>query len=356
MLKDRRQTDRLNLVVSAPSTPVPVSATNSEFGINPPRHDDPLLPILTILALLRMRRGIIFIAWIFQVHLIHFSISFQQHGISLSAPTSTTKLCMVAPFVDDEQTVVIIYHKPPNIVTSHSNNDAAPAASGENARRTVYEDILSLDGYVGGKDGSFEEVTGIQSKLHAIGRLDADTSGVLLLTNDGGLVHHVTNPAANDHSDACITKTYKAVIMGNYETNSIGFQSIREEGVDIGAKYGGMTQPAKNLVVLGYPTAKSTLVSITIAEGKNRQVRRMFHAIRSGVMKLKRTHIGSNLNLEGLAEGEWRLLTDDEVKEGLAWRPRKVIPASRANIGSPSLRRGTNSRTHPRQKNARNKK
>lgn len=231
---------------------------------------------------------------------------------------------MAPRLAEGERTVVILYHKPPNLVTSHSNKDAAPATSGEIARRTVYDDLFSLRGFVGEKRGPFQHITGITSKLHAIGRLDAETSGLLLLTNDGGLVHHVTNPVAHANSDAFLTKTYEAVIMGNYETNSTVLQLIREMGVDIGAKYGGMTQPAKRLEVLGHPTAKSTLVSITIAEGKNRQVRRMFHAIRSGVMKLKRTHIGSSLNLDGLAEGEWRLLTDLEVTESLGWIPKQI--------------------------------
>jgi pseudouridine synthase len=231
---------------------------------------------------------------------------------------------MVTPRSAGERTVVILYHKPPNLVTSHSNNDAAPAASGEQSRRTVYDDVSTLNGFVGDRKGSFAEVTGVSSKLHAIGRLDADTSGLLLMTNDGGLVHHVTNPVAKGDADECITKTYEAVIMGRYENNSTELQKIREKGVDIGAKYGGMTQPAKDLQVLGHPTAKSTLVSITIAEGKNRQVRRMFHGINSGVMRLKRTHIGATLNLGDLGEGEWRLLTDNEIVDCLGWKPRNI--------------------------------
>ena len=232
----------------------------------------------------------------------------------------------MTPRGEGERTVVILYHKPPNLVTSHSSFDAAPASSGEQSRRTVYDDVLTLDGFVGDKKESFAEVTGIKSKLHAIGRLDADTSGLLLMTNDGGLVHHVTNPASSG-SEECITKTYEAVIMGKYFANSTEFQLIREKGVDIGEKYGGMTMPAKDLEVLGYPTAKSTLVSITIAEGKNRQVRRMFHGIKSGVMRLKRTRIGAALSLDGLAEGEWRILTDNECEESLGWKPRRIAVA-----------------------------
>jgi pseudouridine synthase len=251
---------------------------------------------------------------------------------------------MMTPRSASERTVVILYHKPPNVVTSHSNNDAAPAASGEQSRRTVYDNIYTLDGFAGDQKGSFAEITGVSSKLHAIGRLDADTSGLLLLTNDGGLVHHVTNPVANG-SDQCITKTYEAVIMGKYHNNSTELLKIREKGVDIGARYGGMTQPAKDLQVLGHPTAKSTLVSISIAEGKNRQVRRMFHGINSGVMRLKRTHIGSTLNLGDLGEGEWRLLTDIEIVECLGWKPRNI------EVLSPRP-----SESQPRRKNARRRK
>lgn len=233
----------------------------------------------------------------------------------------------------EEKTVVLLYNKPPKLITSHANNDAAPA--GEPVRSNVYDDVTSMAGYVGSSESdSFEEVTGIYSKLHAIGRLDADTSGLLLLTNDGGLVHHVTNPTAHaQHSE--VTKTYEAVIMGHYEDTSDDLEIIRQEGVDIGAKYGGMTQPARHLQVLAHPTTKSTLVSITIAEGKNRQVRRMFHAIRSGVMKLKRTNIGSTLDLEGIEEGQWRLLADDEVEMGLGWNPRKIVSQASGSRDQP---------------------
>ena len=289
------------------------------------------------------------IVWMVHVHFAWLCLSLHQDLISARVgrrpQRCNTKVFMAPRLEEGERTVVILYHKPPNVVTSHSNKDAAPAMSGEITRRTVYDDVLTLCGFVGDKSGSFERVTGITSKLHAIGRLDAETSGLLLLTNDGGLVHHVTNPAAHAHSNAFITKTYEAVVMGNYETNSTDFQLIREMGVDIGAKYGGMTQPAKQLEVLGHPTAKSTLISITIAEGRNRQVRRMFHAIGSGVMKLKRTRIGSSLDLDGLAEGEWRLLTDLEVTECLGWIPKRIVLGhSRANVAPPRQKHSKSSK------------
>ena len=228
-----------------------------------------------------------------------------------------------------EKTVVIAYHKPPNVITSHFDEEALMSTK-SGPRTTVYDDIQSPQGWVGRTTTtvqtktSWKEITGIQSKLHAIGRLDCDTTGLLLLTNDGGLVHHVTNPAAKTLAVKAVTKTYEALIMGHHSDDCPEFQAMRTVGVDIGAKYGGMTQPAIHLTVLDHPTAKTTLVSITIAEGRNRQVRRMFHSIGSGVMQLKRTNIGEHLNLEGLELGQWRVLSDEEVSRALDWRVRTL--------------------------------
>jgi pseudouridine synthase len=239
-----------------------------------------------------------------------------------------------------ERTVVLLFHKPPNVVTSHRCEDA---------RTTVYDEVENMKGFVvtsssssdnttttttststststnsaGSSSSSLEQATGIRSKLHAIGRLDADTTGLLLLTNDGGLVHHVTNPNAPTHNSAqdAISKTYEALIMGHHDEASL--ESLWQ-GVDIGAKYGGMTQPVHALSILDHPTRKSTVVSLTICEGKNRQVRRMFHALGSGVMKLKRTHIGHDLTLDGVEQGQWRLLSDQEIRDSLSWEPKRI--------------------------------
>jgi pseudouridine synthase len=239
-----------------------------------------------------------------------------------------------------ECTVVILYNKPPDVVTSHLSEDFRP---------TVYDDIRSMKGFIKvngtihGAPLTFEQATGIRSKLHAIGRLDADTSGLLLLTNDGALVHHVTNPNALQHrqpNGATITKTYEALIMGHQTDESLGAVRI---GIDIGQKYGGMTKPVHELKVLSHPNHKSTQVSITISEGKNRQVRRMFHAVGSGVMKLRRTMIGDDLTLQGVDEGHWRILSDDEVKKSLNWQPRIIpeeVPSIRSKKGVPFRRDG----------------
>ena len=233
-----------------------------------------------------------------------------------------------------EHTVVLLYHKPVSVVTTHATDDPM-------GRRNVYEEVHSMNGFCGLRAmknaETFETLTGIRSKLHAIGRLDADTSGLLLLTNDGGLVHHVTNKDARSHAKQhTITKTYEAVIMGYHDESSSALDQIRR-GVDIGAKFGGQTLPPSDLHVLGHPSKTTTCVSISLTEGRNRQIRRMFHVVNSGVMKLQRTRIGRDLTLDDLDEGCWRILTDDEIQKSLRWTTRD-LPRPRMNA-SPSPQR-----------------
>lgn len=261
----------------------------------------------------------------------------------------------------NEKTVVLLYNKPANVITSHVSEDS---------RSTVYDEVQSMNGFLIPQDhaprnqnnlssGSFEEVTGIRSKLHAIGRLDADTTGLLLLTNDGGLVHHVTNRNAPTHQENSssfdpITKTYETLIMGHHD--EISLESLWK-GVDIGAKYGGMTRPVDDLQILDHPNHKSTLISLTISEGKNRQVRRMFHSLGSGVMKLKRTRIGEHLTLDGVEENTWRILSEQEIRNYLGWNVQeleqaradptrqKVFPRHQAGSAGKQRRRQTRRNT-----------
>jgi 23S rRNA pseudouridine2605 synthase len=253
-----------------------------------------------------------------------------------------------------ERTVVLLYHKPPQVVTTHASDDPL-------GRRNVYEDVASMVGFVGPRrekppsrsrrrepshsvSSDFQDATGIRpgTKLHAVGRLDADTTGLLLLTNDGGLVHHATNKNARslrrprgsidhdghddaeDETRAAIPKTYEATIMGRHDDASLLLCRVRSrDGVDLGPKHGGRTMPVLDARVLDHPSPSTTTVSVTLAEGKNRQIRRVFHALGSGVIRLKRVRIGSHLTLDGLEpEGSWRVLSDDEVRGSLRWTPR----------------------------------
>ena len=288
----------------------------------------------------------------------------------------TTKTTANNRKIKRERTVVIMYHKPPNVITSHSNADAISKTQIEQTRRTVYEDIYTMKGFVAVADQSktgngmsnFEAATNIHSKLHAIGRLDADTTGLLLLTNDGNLVHQVTNPNAkiDNEQSKSVQKTYEALIMGHHELpeassanndENYPLLTLLEKGAMLSAKHGGQTKPVDDLTILSHPTASTTLVSITISEGKNRQIRRMFHSIGSGVMKLHRVSVGE-LSLAGLASsqttelqvGEWRLLSEDEVRLGLGWECRwldEVSPASQRRRDS-NTRKATKRRRRRR--------
>ncbi|MNY27248.1 Ribosomal large subunit pseudouridine synthase B [compost metagenome] len=134
--------------------------------------------------------------------------------------------------------------------------------------------------------------------LHPVGRLDYDTSGRLLLTNGGDLTLAMTHPRFG------VPKTYDALIEG-HPTERI-LQRLRD-GLRL---EDGYTATAK-VVALGTEGPLSS-VRITIHEGRNRQVRRMFAAIGHPVVRLKRLSVGT-ISLEGLSLGGYRPLTPQEV-------------------------------------------
>ena len=141
---------------------------------------------------------------------------------------------------------------------------------------------------------------GVDARLFPVGRLDYDTEGLLLLTNDGDFAHQCTHPAHE------VEKEYLAVVSGSLEDTEI-------EALRAGVMLDGMkTYPAK--VRVEKRTQRETQLWITIHEGKNRQVRRMIEAVGSSVKYLMRTSEG-NLKLGGLDRGKWRYLTDDELKQ-----------------------------------------
>lgn len=135
-------------------------------------------------------------------------------------------------------------------------------------------------------------------RLYPVGRLDYETEGLLILTNDGDLAFRLMHPMNE------IPKTYMAKIEGTMTEKDLN--RIRS-GIELD---GVLTKKCKAHIV---ETHKDyTKVHVTITEGKNRQVRRMFEAIGRTVMLLKRVQIG-NLKLKGLDRGEVRQLTEDEV-------------------------------------------
>lgn len=138
----------------------------------------------------------------------------------------------------------------------------------------------------------------ISTRIFPVGRLDYDTEGLLLLTNDGDFTYRVTHPKFN------VSKTYIAVVSGGVSPQ--GMAALRK-GVRI-EDY--KTSPA-DVTMLDASGGKTT-IKITIHEGKNRQVRKMFEAIGSKVIALKRLSIGE-IELGNLPLGRWRHLTTHEI-------------------------------------------
>lgn len=149
-----------------------------------------------------------------------------------------------------------------------------------------------------GRDTVMELVSDIPVRIYPVGRLDYDTEGLLLMTNDGDLTYRITHPKNN------VEKTYVAEVTGNITMNTL--VALRN-GVYLD---GVRTAPAK-VEVIG-ATRYGTKLEITIHEGKNRQVRRMFEAVGCIVKKLKRTK-EAGLILGHVPLGHWRKLTESEV-------------------------------------------
>jgi 23S rRNA pseudouridine2605 synthase len=134
-----------------------------------------------------------------------------------------------------------------------------------------------------------------EPRVFPVGRLDADSEGLLLLTNDGDLTHRLTHPSFG------VDKEYLVEVEGEPTRGAL---ARLRDGIDLDD---GPTAPAKIAQLDG------RLLRITIHEGRNRQIRRMCEAIGHPVIRLVRTRIGP-LTDRSLKSGEWRRLTQDEVR------------------------------------------
>lgn len=145
------------------------------------------------------------------------------------------------------------------------------------------------------------ELSGIPFKdMFPVGRLDKDTVGLLLITNDGELSHNLLAPGKH------VDKTYLVHLNDNLSKEMI---EQLEQGVDIGEEK--RTQPA----VLRIDKQDASICHITITEGKFHQVKRMFEAVGRKVIYLKRLSMGSLVLDETLPEGKIRELTEEEADE-----------------------------------------
>ena len=139
----------------------------------------------------------------------------------------------------------------------------------------------------------------ITVRVYPVGRLDYDAEGLMLLTNDGELAHRLQHPRYG------ISRTYEVKIKDVPTDDAL---SPVRKGVKL---EDGITLPAK--VTFLRRTMKNCWLKMTLSEGRNRQVKRMFAAIGYPVMKLKRVKFGV-IGLGNLKRGQYRHLTEDEVK------------------------------------------
>ena len=142
----------------------------------------------------------------------------------------------------------------------------------------------------------------VEQRIFPVGRLDYNTSGLLLMTNDGDFANLMTHPRYK------IEKTYIAKVKGIPSRQDL---KQLQKGVQL---EDGMTLPAKVKFLSANRQKKTAIIEITITEGRNRQVRRLFEHIGYPVLKLKRERFGF-LTLKGLNAGDFRPLTPHEVKQ-----------------------------------------
>ena len=168
--------------------------------------------------------------------------------------------------ISKEDKVYYLLNKPRGVVTTNKD---------EHDRKTVVDLIED------------------ERRIYPVGRLDYDTAGLILLTNDGDFMQKLTHPSYE------IWRAYEAVVKGVPNENQI---AMIEHGVELDD---GMTLPA-HMDVIGYK-GKNARVEIIIREGRNRQVRRMMEKIGHPVLELKRVQMAA-LEIGDLKPGAWRYL------------------------------------------------
>jgi 23S rRNA pseudouridine2605 synthase len=171
--------------------------------------------------------------------------------------------------VSAQPLVYVLLHKPAGVVTTASDPHGRPTVVG-----LVEHEV----------------------RVVPVGRLDADTTGVLLLTNDGPLAHRLAHPRYG------VRKVYEAEVEGSPDAEAL---AALREGVEL---EDGRTAPAEARL------SAPGLVELTLHEGRKHQVKRMLEAVGHPVRRLHRSRY-AGLGVEGLEPGEWRELSAEEVRE-----------------------------------------
>ncbi len=163
------------------------------------------------------------------------------------------------------------------------------------------------------------------SHLFPVGRLDYDTVGLVLMTNDGDLANRLTHPRFG------VPKTYRVLVKGALDDDAV---ADLERGIYLAERKAGATVGAKRTsrveIGLIHQDREGTVLELTLREGRNRQVRRMMAAVGFPVRKLERVGMGP-IRLKGVARGAWRELTRDEV-----WALRRAAGSDGRGGNKPS--------------------
>lgn len=173
-----------------------------------------------------------------------------------------------------EEKVYFIFHKPAQVITTMSDE----------MNRSHVGDF-------------FQEV---EERVYPVGRLDEDTTGLLLVTNDGQLANQLMHPKFE------VDKTYEALVAGYIQDHEL--QALCQ-GIELDD---GWTAPAQAECLKQWTKPAQSLVKLTIHEGRNHQVKRMMEAVGHSVLKLHRSHYGP-LELGTLKEGDYRPIQSDEL-------------------------------------------
>lgn len=178
--------------------------------------------------------------------------------------------------IEQEQLVYFLFYKPRGVIS---------AVTDDKERKVVTDFFPS-----------------VSERIYPIGRLDYDTSGLLLLTNDGAFSQMLSHPKHE------LNKTYVAKVKGTIYPKDLAPFS---KGIRID---GRKTAPAQYRILSADRKSETSVVEVTIHEGRNHQVKKMFEAIGFPVSKLKRERYGQ-LDLTGLRPGQYRVLSKHEINE-----------------------------------------
>lgn len=196
------------------------------------------------------------------------------HDMGIKVDPAVQRITCDGKQLDVEKKIALLLYKPTGYVTTLSDPQG----------RAIVSDLIS----------------DVPERLFPVGRLDLDTEGALIMTNDGSLGHAILHPRFQ------VNKTYEALVNGLPSSAKL---ELLSSGIEID---GFRTSPARLRVIKRLP--RQTLVEIIIHEGKKRQVKKMFQAIGHRVVHLKRTAYGG-LRLGQLHPGQYRLLQKKDLEK-----------------------------------------